>query len=473
MDILRTPDNAFTLLPDFPYQPHYLEIDDPDVGSLRVHYIDEGPKEAPVILCLHGQATWSYLYRHMIPHFAEAGYRVIVPDYVGFGRSDKFADHNAYSSQRFVDWLAATLKGLNIEQATGFFFDWGGMFGLPVATDHPNMFDRLILLNTTLPRGNQIFANMWVLGWRAYCYRQKIFPQGEMVAKMTHYDVSAETITAFDAPYPDEGYKKGPLSLPNLIPASPWHQAVAMNKQTWQKLETWRKPVLTLFSESLAKRGLNPSEFQNRIPGASGQPHETIPDAGFFIVEDKPHLLADKTLTFIHATSQRGRHMSDQAPGGAPQGRPPMEKPPFDIPNPLAASRPLTDDEQIIQDALSRYAKAFIDKSHDDITQAVTDDFTLVQGGGAELTAAWNKQEFVNTQFKHMVDMFTGVKYDADVLSGQVDGHHATGMFRFAAGGNIHGRDVLMEGIGSVVLVKDGDAWRISHMHSSAQLHRK
>ena len=156
--------------------------------------------------------------------------------------------------------------------------------------------------------------------------------------------------------------------------------------------------------------------------------------------------------------------MSDTPP------RPPVEKPPFEIPQPLSASRPLTDDEQKIQAALAAYASAFKAKSYDDIEHAVSDDFTLIQGGGAELTAAWSKQEFKDTQFKHVVDMFEDVHYDIDLLDGHVTESGATATFRFSVGGNMHGRAVSMDGVGTAVLQADGDRMSVSHMHNSAQL---
>ena len=303
MSILRTPEDRFDGLQGFAFEPHYAEIEDSTHGALRMHYLDEGDRAAPIILLLHGQGTWSYLYRNMIPILVEAGYRVIAPDFIGFGRSDKLPGADDYTYQNHVDWLASFVATLQLQGVTGFFFDWGGMFGLRVAADHPDAFDRLVLLNTTLPRGNKILSNLWVLGWRRYCAKQPQFPMGTMVNNMTKKDVPGDVVSSFDAPYPDESYKAGPKKLPLLIPASPWHEASAPNTKAWNDLENWHKPVLTLFSETLAKRGIKPDEFQQRIPGAKGQDHALIPDAGFFIVEDQPEILADKLIAFIRATS--------------------------------------------------------------------------------------------------------------------------------------------------------------------------
>ncbi len=299
---LRTPEDRFQNLPDFPFEPHYMQMPHGD-GTMRMHYLDEGDKGAPVILCLHGQATWSYAYRKMIPIFVKAGYRVLAPDFIGFGRSDKLPQDTDYTYQKHVDWIADFCKRTGLKNATGFFFDWGGMFGLRVAVDHRDMFDRLILSNTTLPRGDKLTASLWTLGWRRYVYRQPEFPIGKMVDGMTSKDLQSPTAEACDAPYPDETYKAGPRHLPRLIPASPFHEASGPNREAWKKLEAYDKPVLTLFSEAMVKRGPKPNEFIERIPGAQGQPHEAIPDASFFVIEDQPQLLAEKTLDFIRTTN--------------------------------------------------------------------------------------------------------------------------------------------------------------------------
>jgi len=303
MSIMRTPEDRFNDLPGFSFKPNYVEIRDPVHGALRMHYVDEGNHDAPIVLLLHGQGTWSYLYRNMIPILVEAGYRVIAPDYVGFGRSDKLPNPEDYTYQNHVDWLASFVAAMEFRDVTGFFFDWGGMFGLRVAVENPDAFARLVLLNTTLPRGNKLLSNIWVLGWRRYCAKQPEFPMGTMVKNMTANDVPSEVVSGFDAPYPDESYKAGPKKLPLLIPASPWHEASAPNTKAWTDLERWHKPVLTLFSEQLAKRGIKPDEFKTRIPGAADQGHDLIPNAGFFIVEDQPEILAEKLIKFIRSAS--------------------------------------------------------------------------------------------------------------------------------------------------------------------------
>ncbi|MGI9343165.1 MAG: haloalkane dehalogenase [Gammaproteobacteria bacterium] len=297
--VLRTPDTNFEALTDFPFAPHYVDINDAELGRLRVHYLDEGPADGHVIVLLHGQATWSYSYRKMIPLLAAAGYRVVVPDLIGFGRSDKPADWEAHTFERHIDWLAATLDALNVDGATGFLFDWGGYFGLRVIADDPDVFSRILLVTTTMPRGNSVVGALWVAGWRRYILKPDEFPISGMVAEMTDSELDAQTLTGLDAPYPDESHKAGPRRLPMMIPATPLHPAHAPNTEAWERLRSWDKPTLTLISERLATQGFAPKEFHDQIPGTAGQPHEIYPDTGFFLIEDIPELLAAKTIAFI------------------------------------------------------------------------------------------------------------------------------------------------------------------------------
>jgi len=304
--VLRTPDSQFEALTDFPFEPHYVEIADHDLGALRVHYLDEGPGDGSgnghVIVLLHGQATWSYSFRDMIPLLTAAGYRVIVPDLVGFGRSDKPADWNAHTFQKHVDWLEATLLALNIKDATGFMFDWGGYFGLPVAVEHPDMFARLVLNTTVVPRANSLLGAVWVAGWRRYILKPDVFPISSMVSDMTDKDLDADTLIGLDAPYPDESYKGGPRRLPMLIPATPLNPAHAANLLVWEELRNWTKPTLTLVSERIAEQSFDPKEFHDQIPGTRGQPHATYPDTNFFLIEENPEALAEKTIEFIEGS---------------------------------------------------------------------------------------------------------------------------------------------------------------------------
>ncbi len=299
--VLRTPDTAFTSLTDFPYQPHYLEIEDADLGPLRVHYLDEGPADGEVVLMLHGQATWSYSFAKFIPILTAAGYRVIVPDLVGFGRSDKPSDWEAHTFQKHVDWLDATLNRLQIQNATAFVFDWGGYFALRLAAEQPELFSRLLLVTTTMPRADSVTGALWVAGWRRYIYSPEIFPISGMVNDMTGNGIDELTAKGLDAPYPDELHKGGPRRFPLMIPATPLHPANAPNQQAWEKLAGWDKPTIVLIAESMAQQGFKPQEFYDQLPGTKGQAHELYPDTNFFLIHDVPEQLAEKTVEFIEA----------------------------------------------------------------------------------------------------------------------------------------------------------------------------
>jgi len=301
--VLRTPDARFTALDDFPFEPNYIEIKDTEFDSLRIHYLDEGPKDGDVIVLIHGQATWSYSYRDFIPVLVDAGYRVIVPDLVGFGRSDKPADWEAHTFSRHVDWLAATLNALEITDATGFLFDWGGYFGIPVAVQNPDMFSRLALVVTLVPRGNSVVGALWTAGWRRYILKPEIFPISGMVSEMTTRELDSDTVAGLDAPYPDERYKGGPRRMPMMIPATFFHPAHKPNLKVWDQLAVWDKPTITLVGKSLSERGFNPKEFHEQIPGSKGMPHAIYPDTGFFLIEENPEELAKQTIKFIQAST--------------------------------------------------------------------------------------------------------------------------------------------------------------------------
>jgi haloalkane dehalogenase len=297
MNIIRTPEERFENLPDFPFQPHYLEIPDPQFGHLRMHYLDEGPTDGKTMLLLHGQGCWSYIYRSMIPPLVAAGYRVIAPDYIGFGRSDKLPDTNDYSFEKHVAWLTSFLSEMHLSHVTAMMFDWGGFFGLRIAAEHPEFFDRFVLSNTNLPKGDSEGAQ-WFLNWREEQFALPEFPQGDMVDDGAHFKLSPETIAAFDAPYPDESFKTGPRRFPMILPITSDMGSVPENLAAWERLEAWKKPVLTIFSASFAGTAMGPEKLLEHIPGTQGQEHGLIEDAGFYIVEDQPDELTRRIIAF-------------------------------------------------------------------------------------------------------------------------------------------------------------------------------
>lgn len=297
---IRTPEERFDNLPEYPFAPHYAEIPDPEFGALRMHYLDEGPRNGPVILLLASQGCWSYIYRRMIPQLASAGHRVIAPDYIGFGRSDKLPETDDYSFQRHIDWNTAFLDQLELRGITGYLFDWGGFFGLRIAAERPEIFARLVLSNTNLPHGDAPGA-AWFLGWREEQFAKPEFPQGEMVNEGTRRELRPEIIAAFDAPYPDERYKTGPRRFPMILPITADDPASPANTAAWEKLGHWTRPVLTLYSKDFEGTAMGPERILGHIPGCQGQPHHLLQDAGFYIVEDQPAELARRLIDFAAA----------------------------------------------------------------------------------------------------------------------------------------------------------------------------
>jgi haloalkane dehalogenase len=300
MTVIRTPDERFANLPDYPFEPNYLDIPDEKFGKLRMHYLDEGPADGRIILLAHGQGCWSYIFRHMIPMLVRGGHRVIAPDYIGFGRSDKLPDTEDYTFQKHIDWLVAFFREMNLADATAYLFDWGGFFGLRIAAEHPEFFARIALSNTQLPTGDSP-GREWFINWRTEQFALPEFPQGEMINSGVKHPLSPETIAAFDAPYVDESYKTGPRRFPMILPISPDDPAAPANRAAWAKLADWSKPVLTLYSAEFSGSSMGPDKILNHIPGTRGQAHALLDDAGFYIVEDQPHELARRLLEFAEA----------------------------------------------------------------------------------------------------------------------------------------------------------------------------
>ena len=298
MDALRTPDERFADLPDFPFQPHYVEVPSGDGGTLRLHYLDEGPPDAAPVLLMHGEPSWAYLYRKMIPVLVETGHRAVVPDLVGFGRSDKPARREDYTYQRHVDWMRAFLEALDLRDITLFSQDWGGLIGLRLAAEHTDRFARIVAANTGLPTGDQTPGEAF-LRWQRYSQETPEFHIGGIIKGGCATDLPSEVIAAYDAPFPDDSYKVGARVFPALVPTAPDDPAAEPNRNAWDVLRRWEKPLLTAFSDSdpITRGGERP--LQKLIPGAAGQPHTTITGAGHFLQEDKGPELAAVVVDFI------------------------------------------------------------------------------------------------------------------------------------------------------------------------------
>ena len=301
MKALRTPDDRFEGLPGYDFQPLYVEVPDGDGGQLRIHYIDEGPADANPVLMMHGEPSWSYLYRKMIPIIVDAGHRAVTPDLIGFGRSDKPAEKSDYTFQRHVDWMTSFLNQLDLKSTTFFGQDWGALIGLRLVAEQPDRFSRVVIGNGGLPTGEGT-PNDAFLRWQKFSQESPGFDIGRLINGATTTQLSDDVVAAYDAPFPDDSYKAGARIFPSLVPTSPDDPAAPANRKAWEVLRRWEKPFLTTFSDSdpITKGGER--AFQGRVPGAEGQPHTIIEGAGHFLQEDKGEELARVLVDFIART---------------------------------------------------------------------------------------------------------------------------------------------------------------------------
>jgi haloalkane dehalogenase len=297
VDVLRTPDECFTSLPGFPFAPHYLMTAD----GLRVHVIDEGPRDAGPVLLLHGEPTWSYLYRHMIPPLVAAGHRVVAADLVGFGRSDKPVERTAHSYAAHVQWIADVVRALDLHDTTLVCQDWGGLIGLRVVADEGDRFARVVAANTGLPTGDDHMPRAF-FRWRELSQTVQPFAVGSIVNAGWTSDLDDAVIAAYGAPFPDDRYTAGPRQMPMLVPVTPDDPAAAANRAAWEHLEKWSKPFLCAFSDGDPITRGGDEQFRSRIPGCDGQPHTTISGAGHFLQEDRGAELADVVVRFTAAS---------------------------------------------------------------------------------------------------------------------------------------------------------------------------
>ncbi len=303
MKVLRTPDHRFRDLPDYDFAPNYVMVNDTQGGQLRVHYLDEGPREAPPVLMMHGEPTWSYLYRHMIPPVSAAGYRVVAPDLVGFGRSDKPAGRGAYSYARHVTWMSAVLRQLDLRDITLFCQDWGGLIGLRLWAEMPDRFARIVVSNTALPTGDQPLGEAFA-AWRRFSQETPEFRAGRIVHGGTVTKLSEAEAAAYDAPFPDDSYKAGARTFPMLVPDRPDDPESEPNRKAWSVIRKLQTPVLTAFgADDKIMAGVD-RVFQQLCPGAEGQPHVVLPKAGHFLQEDAPQALVAILLGFIRQSAK-------------------------------------------------------------------------------------------------------------------------------------------------------------------------
>ena len=329
MEILRTPDDRFENLPGYPFEPHYAEVD-----GLRIHYVDEGPRDADPVLMLHGEPSWSYLYRKMVPPITAAGHRALAPDLVGFGRSDKPARREDYSYQRQVDWMTAWLTQNDLRDVTFMGQDWGGLIGLRLIAENPDRFARVVIANTGLPLPNQPIGDdriEWVrdfrdnqptptmaemaqqLGnpdskrpertfayWQKWCWETEDIPVGLAIAgSVDGRTLAPEEIAAYDAPFPDASFKMGCRAMPSQVPTLPTDPSLAANEAAWKVLDAWYKPFLCAFSDNDPVTRNGELAFIDRVPGAKGRTHPTIQGGGHFLQEGRATELAKIISDFM------------------------------------------------------------------------------------------------------------------------------------------------------------------------------
>lgn len=322
MELLRTPDSRFENIADYPFAPHYLEVDDTEGGRLRVHYLAEGPEEGPVVLLMHGQPAWSYLYRHMIPLLVARGYRVYAPDFVGFGKSDKPTLPGDYTYARHVRWMGDWLEQLQLKQITLFCQDWGSLIGLRLLTTFPDRFAGVVLSNGGLPAGYVPCGMNWFMRrlyqrlpvvkkeqlvglfeasaskpwssvpgmfyWRKFCAESDDFDIGQVILQFDSRSMGDAEIAAYNAPYPDDSHKAGARRFPSLVPILLDDAETAANRKAWRVLEQFDKPFMCAFSDGDPVTGAMKGTMLKRVPGCQGVRHRTIKNAGHFPQQEQP-----------------------------------------------------------------------------------------------------------------------------------------------------------------------------------------
>lgn len=283
MEYVRTPERCFERLADYPFEPHYFQV---NKAGMRMHYLDEGPAEADPVLMLHGEPSWSYLYRHMIPVVAAAGHRVIAPDLIGFGKSDKPTRLEDYSYQSHMDWMLALVEGLDLRNITLVCQDWGSLIGLRLAAEQEPRFKAIVVGNGMLPTGDQPVPAAFKI-WKNFALYSPWFPIARIINSGTFKTLGPEERKAYDAPFPSAKYKAGARAFPRLVPVAPDNPATPANRAAWKVFEGWNKPFLTTFSNGDPITRGGDKYMQERIPGAKGQPHQTLV-GGHFLQEDSP-----------------------------------------------------------------------------------------------------------------------------------------------------------------------------------------
>jgi len=299
MERLRTPEERFEGLRDFDFAPHYADVADPTGGeALRMAYLDDGPREGPVVVLLHGEPSWSYLYRFMVPDLVAAHHRVVVPDLIGFGRSDKPSSRAEYTYARHVEWVRALLfDELDLHDVNFFGQDWGSLIGLRLVGEHPDRFARVAIGNGGLPTGDERMSDAFK-AWQDFSQTTPELHIGNIVSGGCAERLSADVIAAYDAPFPNETFKEGARQFPTLVPTSPADPAHDANVAAWAVLASFTKPFLCTFSNDAITHG-GEAKFIREVPGARGQAHTTIQSSAHFLQEENGPQLAGILIDFI------------------------------------------------------------------------------------------------------------------------------------------------------------------------------
>jgi haloalkane dehalogenase len=317
MQTLRTPAERFQHLPGFDWEPHYTDVQADDAAALMA-YVDEGSPQARAVLLLHGEPSWSYLYRSMIPPLLDAGLRAIAPDLIGFGRSDKPTAQEDYTYARHVKWLSdLVVRQLDLRDAVLFCQDWGGLLGLRLVAEYPERFAAVVASNTMLPTGDHDPGDAF-RAWREFSRTADTFEIGRLINGGTVRDLAPEEIAAYDAQFPDDRFKAGARRFPSLVPISPDDPEAAPNRAAWEVLKGWEKPFVCAFGDSDPITRGGDRVLQSLIPGAAGQPHTTIEGAGHFSQEDAPEQLANIVIAVATAHGVPGSPAGQTAAGARP-----------------------------------------------------------------------------------------------------------------------------------------------------------
>jgi haloalkane dehalogenase len=304
--VLRTPDERFAAVPGFPYRARYADVGAPG-EPLRMAFVEAGPAGGPVVVLLHGEPTWSFLYRRMIPPLAAAGLRVVAPDLIGFGRSDKPASVADHTYARHVEWTRRLLfDALDLSDVTLVGQDWGGLIGLRLVAGHPDRFARVVASNTGLPTGETRMPAVWER-FRDVVAAAPTLDVSRLVAAGCLSPLAPEVLAAYDAPFPDDSFAAGPRAMPGLVPTRPGDPGGIANRAAWAQLARFDKPMLCAFTDGDPITAGADGPLRELVPGARGQEHMTIRGGGHFVQEDRGEELARVVAAFVLAPVPLGR----------------------------------------------------------------------------------------------------------------------------------------------------------------------